>query len=581
MFYRKYRPTNFSQVNGNTEIKKSLINSVIKGNSSHAFLFSGPRGVGKTTLARILAKSIACEEFSQNKDVCGKCESCQLMERGRYSDLIEIDAASNNGVENIRDLNDKVALAPTHGKLKFYIIDEVHMLSKGAFNALLKTLEEPPKNTYFALATTEPEKVPDTVKSRCQVFNLKRAENKDIVANLQRILKEERRENDVSEKDLLEIARSSKGGYRDAVTMLEQMLVGDLSVADVINTQGIEFTIRFFEQVLSANISNSVALIDEYSQSGSSLENWNKEILFYLRQIILLQNGLDNLSELEQNLLPLAKDQSEKFTRAVLLKSLKAFSESFENIKYAYIPTLPLEIAVLEIVSILSPGETSEVNPPSYPSNDSDTSPLKGESEKQKTKSPKTEEPKDENPKVSNKQSSGDLMNEKVDEGLASLSEEVVSTEVSPVPLESFSWDEFTEKVHQLKPSLSTALNACEYSGFRNGTIVLQANFSFHKERLEMRSTKDFVLDLLYQMLGTKYDLVCELSKGANTDLTDKNIEYVTISENEVPASIPKDSPEDDFAQPVDDPNFVSSKIQEELAGTGDSSQDFGGEFTI
>ncbi|NCT55276.1 DNA polymerase III subunit gamma/tau [bacterium] len=592
MFYRKYRPQNFSQVNGNSEIKTSLINTLVKGKLPHAFLFSGPRGTGKTTLARILAKSLACESFTDNNDACCKCDTCLSLQSGRYADLIEIDAASNNSVENIRDLNDKVALAPTHGKFKFYIIDEVHMLSKGAFNALLKTLEEPPKNTYFVLATTEPDKVPATIKSRCQLFTLKPAKNEDIVLNLKRILKEEKKE--LTEKDLLQIARASKGGYRDAVTMLEQVIVGGLSVKDVINTEGLEFTIRFFEQVLTANTANCINLIDDYAKSGNSLENWNKEILFYLRQVILLQNNLVDLCEIETNLLSIASDQAKLFSRQILLKSLKAFSESLENIKYAYVPTLPIEVATLEVIDLIHPEEIYSSNSNGSPSLDDVSPKVDNTDTKSSTKKSTADDvKKTENSKKEASVSKSTAVNEsskKVLDQLDDLQKLVDSQKAEAEPVAqlpivtttvgNFSWGEFTERVQDSKPSLSTALNACRYIGFNEKVLIIEASFSFHKERIDLRGTKDFLIKILNEYLDDKYDLQCNLQNNANTDLTDKNVEYVTISETEVPTG-PIKQAKDDFAAPTDDPNFVPSNVSDKLSGTGDTAQDFGGDFNV
>ena len=215
--YRKYRPKTLDEICGQKTIVKILENTIKKGQINHAYLFAGPRGTGKTSIAKILARIVNCEKLKDTKP-CGKCPSCIQVNN---SDIIEIDAASNNGVDEIRELRNKVSLVPSYGKYKIYIIDEVHMLTVGAFNALLKTLEEPPTHVIFILATTDPQKIPETILSRCQRFDFKKITDDEIVENLEKIAKEEKIN---IEKDALhEIARLSDGGMRDSIGMLDQV----------------------------------------------------------------------------------------------------------------------------------------------------------------------------------------------------------------------------------------------------------------------------------------------------------------------------------------------------------------------
>src|SRR5690554_2139387 len=219
--YRTYRPKFFKDVFGQKVIVQTLQNALLNEKFAHAYLFSGPRGTGKTSAAKIVAKALNCLEAPVSEP-CGQCDVCLGVDRGDISDVIEIDAASNNGVDEIRDLRDKVKYAPSIAKYKVYIIDEVHMLTQAAFNALLKTLEEPPKYVVFILATTEVHKVPATILSRCQRFDFKNIDNKDIEDNLIKITKNEKLE--ITEDVIIAIAKQSEGGMRDALSLLDQVL---------------------------------------------------------------------------------------------------------------------------------------------------------------------------------------------------------------------------------------------------------------------------------------------------------------------------------------------------------------------
>ena len=234
--YRKYRPSSFDEVFGQDNIVKIIQNAVVSGRVSHAYLFSGPRGTGKTTTAKILARMVNCESLD-NGNPCGKCSNC--LNFSSSGDVVEIDAASNNGVDEIRNLREKVNLVPSQSKYKIYIIDEVHMLTTQAFNALLKTLEEPPKHVIFILATTEPNKIPLTISSRCQKFQFNRVDDSDIVKRLKQISDIEKI--NISDDALYEIARVSDGGMRDSINLLDQLCSYDLnniSIDDVYNVYG-------------------------------------------------------------------------------------------------------------------------------------------------------------------------------------------------------------------------------------------------------------------------------------------------------------------------------------------------------
>ena len=555
MFYQKYRPQNFSEVFGNELIVKTLVSAIVNNKLPHSLLFYGPRGTGKTTSARLVAKMLNCTNITNN-DACKTCESCIDIANGSYPDVIELDAASNNSVENIRYINDKIALSPSRGKIKLYIIDEVHMLSKGAFNALLKTLEEPPKNTYFILATTEIEKVIDTIKSRCTIFEFKPASTHEIVNKLKYICESEKLK--VAPEDLVKIADASRGGFRDAETLLETMVIGNLTIDEVLNSAGADFIVRFFDALLDNNTSLAIELINKIYKGGKNLESLNKEILSYLRQILLLQNNLDSLCQLDANILKLAKNQSGLFTAGFLIKCLKSFNVSLEQIKYAFIQVLPLEIAVYEI--------TKNLNSPAIPGTPTDKLPTNN-----------VKFPADLNSTLITNADSKSVLNKKVLKGKDKLKNEVIETSEKNKNLsnnddfslitnkagsvENFNWAEFLKQVLELKPSLFAVLNVVDFKGFKGNNLILETKYAFHKERLEFTSTKTAMINILNKITQANCNIVCTINKSQdNQNLTDKNIEYVTVSEADLPV-VGKQQKPDNFDIPLNDESFVASDL--------------------
>ena len=272
--YRKYRPQGFESVVGQNTIVRTLKNSIINNSFSHAYIFFGPRGVGKTTASKIFARAINCLE-PVNGDACGKCKNCIHSFEKECVDIIEIDAASNNGVDEIRELKNKISLVPAELKYKVYIIDEVHMLSLGAFNALLKTLEEPPEHAIFILATTDPQKVPETIISRCQCFSFKRISEEMIVKRLREVCEMEGIE--VDDNVLLEIAISSDGGMRDALGALDKLTAytkSKITVDDFAELNGV-ITSKMLEElcncIFNGDISQVLSLISKYNNDGKNL----------------------------------------------------------------------------------------------------------------------------------------------------------------------------------------------------------------------------------------------------------------------------------------------------------------------
>ena len=307
--YRKYRPHNFSDLVGQVQISNIIKNEILNDRISHAYLFSGPRGTGKTSTAKIIAKMINCNNLSKDGIPCGKCNSCINFESS--SDIVEIDAASNNGVDEIRELRDKVNLVPTFGRYKVYIIDEVHMLTTQAFNALLKTLEEPPSHIVFILATTEFYKIPITVVSRCQKFQFIKFSTEDIIDRLRFIASNESIK--VNDDVLYEIARLSDGGMRDAINMLDQLSSFndcELSVSDVYKLNGVvsynDFSI-LLEHFIKKDISFIIDFVDNLDRNGQNFERFLGDFISFLKDLLIFKNTEDVKIGISDNELVLKK----------------------------------------------------------------------------------------------------------------------------------------------------------------------------------------------------------------------------------------------------------------------------------
>lgn len=349
--YRKFRPTTFGEMVGQEHITKTLKNQIISGRVGHAYLFNGGRGTGKTSSAKILARAINCQN-PHDGEPCNECEICKEAINGSLTDIVEMDAASNNSVEDIRSIKEEVNFLPTKAKYRVYIIDEVHMLSTGAFNALLKTLEEPPEHVKFILATTEPQKLPATILSRCQRFDFKRISNPDIIKRLEIVCKESDIEADSGSLNM--IAELSEGAMRDALSILERCVQNgenDISqdkIRELIGIPKLTYVHGIAQAIIDYDVENSLHTIQSVIDEGKDINNLLWEIIKYIKDILIVKtNG--KLSLYNENELQEIKNLSEKASKERLIKLIYDLSELENNMKWSTQKLIMFQAGIIKL----------------------------------------------------------------------------------------------------------------------------------------------------------------------------------------------------------------------------------------
>ena len=365
--YRKFRPSTFDEVKGQDHIVKTLKNQMRTDRIGHAYLFCGTRGTGKTSVAKILAKAVNCEH-PVDGNPCNECPTCKSIQAGTSMNVIEIDAASNNGVDNIREIREEVAYRPTEGRFKVYIIDEVHMLSTGAFNALLKTLEEPPSYVIFVLATTEANKIPITILSRCQRYDFHRISLETIAARLKELLDIEGVQ--AEERALRYVAKAGDGSMRDALSLLDQCIAfhyGETltyeNVMEVLGTTDYEVFSRLLRDILNQRVSSCIATLEELIYKGKELTQFTGDFTWYLRNLLLLKTEGESAQALDVSAenLRLLQEECEMVEAPTLMRFIRILSELSGQIRYSTQKRVLVEVALIKLCKPQMETDTSSL----------------------------------------------------------------------------------------------------------------------------------------------------------------------------------------------------------------------------
>lgn len=489
--YRKYRPKNFSEIIGQTHIVRTLTNAIKNGRVGQAYLFCGPRGTGKTSIARILAKTVNCEN-PKDAISCEKCESCRMVFENKTLDIIEIDAASNTGVDNIRELRETVALPPTRLKYKAYIIDEVHMLSTGAFNALLKTLEEPPSHVIFILATTEIHKVPPTIISRCQRFDFARLPIKNIIEKLSLIAKKEKIK--IDKPSLEMIAISAEGGMRDAESLFSQIIsledkeITISEVEEILGTADRKYTEDVAEMIIKKDTSRAIEKINLLLSDGYDLSIFAKSLINYFRQLMLLKIN-DKLSsffsyEMTGEQIENMKKLSEKAALRDILSAINLFLEAHAKISSFILPQMPLEIAIIKATRTF-PASKENVNnsmPNIEPVFLETSSKFKEQGEKPQSET------------QNYKEIESQAIGESKENAVSNLDIDFVKN----------NWNKLLIEIKPYNHSLNALLLNCQVMGIDKSTITIATPYGFYKERLSEPANKLTIEKVFSNILGLK-----------------------------------------------------------------------------
>lgn len=531
--YRKWRPQGWDEVVGQEHVIQTLRNAVIHDRVAHAYLFAGPRGTGKTSTARLLAKAVNCLDDALENRPCNTCEYCQALTTGRFMDLIEIDAASNTSVDDIRDLRDKINFSPSQGRYKVYIIDEVHMLSTAAFNALLKTLEEPPPHAIFILATTEIHKIPATVLSRCQRHEFRRIPLDIIIAHLK--AKSEEESIRVEEPVFIEIARQATGSLRDAISLLDQLTSTneDVTLALAQNVLGTATSLRVIEIVdalLNKDSAQGLSQINLALDSGTDPRQLARQIVTYLRNVLLYKMGNDKQVEVPDEIKPRVFAHANLVSMSDLLCAIEAFNQAIEKEQANWHPGLGLELAFTTFLVEPAPGPPTAETPVTSKESERIPSPSQHKEKPVETyretvndstppektipvvSEPKSEPVKQEEPIQTPPEKSDPIPDEeKIIPDKSTSKENTHQGEITLADVNQ-SWRKVKAMVGRHNPRTEALLNTSKLTGMKDNTLILGFSSETLKQMMEKEGNLNLASDILEEVFGRPMPIKCIIS---------------------------------------------------------------------
>jgi DNA polymerase III subunit gamma/tau len=527
-FYRKWRPHLWDEVVSQEHIVHTLQNAIRSGRFGHAYLFAGPRGTGKTSTARLLAKAVNCLDEDSAKRPCDTCDHCLAVNESRFLDLIEIDAASNTSVEDVRDLRDKINFAPSQGQYKVYIIDEVHMLSTAAFNALLKTLEEPPAHAIFILATTEVHKIPATVLSRCQRHEFRRIPVTEITRHLQHIAEGEKLE--IDPQVLTLIARQSTGAMRDAISLLDQLASTGQKITlaqaqEVLGTATNQIVVELVKNILTRKPGDGFNAIHQALDGGTDARQFARQVVEYLRSLLLMQLGNADQVDATAEMRTQMAQHAQLFELDHLLETIRLFNNAASDVKGSWQPGLLLELALAEAIEIpnrstqSASAQPSYTAPPRQPNPTAEPLPPPDWPDADLTPAPPS---RPEPAEKKYKPAAPSIPEQKMDEAPVQAPP---SGTVSMQDIQQ-NWRRIRALVKRKSAATEALLNSCKLLGIKEGMLVLGFQGELLRTKMSSEENLEFTSNAIADALGVKPGIICVVMNAkAGTTPADLDID--------------------------------------------------------